>query len=40
MSFSPSPKTRRLLWFIGLYAGGIVAVGAVSLLLRSLMTGV
>ncbi len=40
MSFTPSPKTRRVLWFIGLYAGGILVIGAVSLLLRSLITGI
>ncbi|HBN50178.1 hypothetical protein ABIE64_000581 [Thalassospira sp. MBR-102] len=39
-AFSPKPKTRRVLWFIGLYAGGILVIGAVSLLLRSLITGI
>jgi len=40
MSLAPSPKIRRVLWFIGLYAGGILVIGAVSLLLRSLITGI
>ena len=37
MAFNPSPKSRRVLWFIGLYVGSVVVLGAVSLLLRSLM---
>ncbi|WP_412776726.1 DUF2474 family protein [Thalassospira lucentensis] len=32
-----SPKTRRILWFAGLYIGSILVLGAASLLLRSLM---
>ncbi|WP_430470647.1 DUF2474 family protein [Thalassospira lucentensis] len=32
-----SPKTRRILWFIGLYVGGIVVLGAASFLLRAMM---
>ncbi|NIY77311.1 DUF2474 family protein [Thalassospira sp. HF15] len=32
-----SPKARRWLWFIGLYVGGVVSLGALSLLLRALM---
>jgi hypothetical protein len=26
--------TRKLLWFVGLWAAGVAAVGAVSLLIR------
>ena len=29
--------TRRLLWFLGLWAAGVAAVGAVALLLRTAM---
>lgn len=32
-----SPKARRWLWFVGLYVGGVVVLGAASLLLRALM---
>ncbi|HCK16968.1 MAG TPA: DUF2474 domain-containing protein [Thalassospira sp.] len=32
-----SPKARRWLWFVGLYVGGIIVLGAASLLLRALM---
>jgi hypothetical protein len=32
-----SPKTRKWLWFVGLYIGGVVVLGAASLLLRALM---
>ncbi len=28
---------RRLLWFVGLYAGGVAVVGAVVFLLRRLL---
>ena len=28
---------RRLLWFVGLYAGGVAAVGAAAFLLRRLL---
>ena len=28
---------RRLLWFVGLYAGGVVAVGAVAFAFRRLL---
>ncbi len=28
---------RRLLWFMGLYAGGIAAVGAVAFVFRRLL---
>ena len=28
---------RRLLWFVGLYAAGVVAVGAVAFVLRRLL---
>jgi len=27
-------KARQLVWFVGLWAAGVLAVGAVSLLLR------
>lgn len=33
-----SEKTRRWLWFVGLYLGGVVVVGAFSLLFRALMS--
>jgi hypothetical protein len=29
--------TSRLLWFLGLWAAGVAAVGAVAMLLRALM---
>lgn len=29
-----APLTRRLLWFVLLYAGGVIAVGAVAYALR------
>jgi len=29
------PMSRRLLWFVGLWAAGVGCVGAVSLLLRA-----
>lgn len=32
-----SPKARKWLWFVGLYVGGVVVLGAASLLLRALM---
>ncbi|WP_417830083.1 hypothetical protein [Thalassospira sp.] len=32
-----SPKARKWLWFVGLYIGGVVVLGAASLLLRALM---
>jgi hypothetical protein len=28
---------RRLLWFVGLYAGGVVTVGAAAFLLRRVL---
>ena len=28
------PLHRRLLWFVGLWAAGVLSVGAVSLLIR------
>ncbi|BDW95439.1 hypothetical protein MACH10_11240 [Thalassospira tepidiphila] len=37
MAMFRSPKARRLLWFVGLYVGGVVVLGAASLLLRALM---
>ncbi|PKR48343.1 DUF2474 domain-containing protein [Thalassospira povalilytica] len=30
-------RTRRLLWFIGLYIGGIVGVGLAAFLLKALL---
>ncbi|MCC9625659.1 DUF2474 family protein [Thalassospira sp. MA62] len=32
-----SQKARRWLWFVGLYLGGVITLGAASLLLRALM---
>lgn len=32
-----SPKTRRLLWFVGLYIGGIAVVGTVAMLLKAML---
>ena len=32
----PGPA-RRLLWFVGLYAGGVAAVGAVAFVLRGVL---
>lgn len=32
-----SPRGRRLLWFVGLWAVGVGAAGAVTLLLRGLL---
>ena len=37
MASTKSPKARRWLWFVGLYIGGVVVLGAASLLLRALM---
>jgi hypothetical protein len=31
---TPAPLARRLAWFAGLWAAGVAAVGAVSLLIR------
>ncbi len=34
----PGPAAaRRLLWFVGLYAGGVAAVGAVAFAFRRLL---
>ena len=30
-------STQRLLWFVGLYAGGVAAVGAVAFAFRRLL---
>lgn len=35
MSARPSPLWRRLLWFAGLWLGGVLAVGAISMLIRA-----
>lgn len=35
MSAHLPPLWRRLLWFAGLWLGGVLAVGAVSLLIRT-----
>jgi hypothetical protein len=32
--------TRRLLWFLALWAAGVVVVGVVALVLRAVMRGV
>jgi hypothetical protein len=32
--------TRRLLWFVALWAAGVVVVGVVALVLRAVMWGV
>ena len=31
------PALRRILWFIGLWAAGVAAVGAVAFLLRAVL---
>jgi Protein of unknown function (DUF2474) len=33
----PRRRAHRLLWFVGLYAAGLAAVGAVAFLLRTAM---
>ncbi|WP_417826800.1 hypothetical protein [Thalassospira povalilytica] len=33
-----SERTRRLLWFIGLYIGGIVGVGLAALVLKAMLS--
>ncbi|MBY0332935.1 MAG: DUF2474 family protein [Acetobacteraceae bacterium] len=33
------PGLRRVLWFLGLWAAGVVAVGAVGLLIRLAIRG-
>jgi hypothetical protein len=33
----PQGKAHRLLWFVGLYAAGLAAVGTVAFLLRAAM---
>jgi len=30
-------RARRLLWFVGLYAGGLAVVGAVAFVVRRLL---
>lgn len=35
MTDRPPLLWRRLLWFVGLWLGGVLAVGAVSLLIRT-----
>jgi hypothetical protein len=40
MAASPSDgRWRRLAWFVGLWLAGVAAVGAISLLLRAVVTG-
>lgn len=34
---APSPLWKRLLWFVGLWAAGVAAVGAVAFLLRRIL---
>jgi hypothetical protein len=29
----------RLMWFVGLYVGGVAAVGALALCIRAVLTG-
>ena len=33
----PGTAGRRLLWFVGLYAAGLAAVGAVAFVMRRLL---
>ena len=33
----PATAGRRLLWFVGLYAAGVAAVGAVAFVMRRLL---
>lgn len=33
----PAPMRRRLLWFVALYALGVLAVGGVALALRAVL---
>ena len=33
----PSSLPRRLAWFVALWAGGVLALGAVGLLIRSVL---
>lgn len=35
MTTRPTSLWRRLLWFAGLWLGGVLAVGAVSMLIRT-----
>ncbi|MHC8494236.1 hypothetical protein ACTU44_16200 [Thalassospira sp. SM2505] len=32
-----SERTRRLLWFVGLYVGGIVVIGTAAMLLKAML---
>ncbi|WP_288350716.1 DUF2474 domain-containing protein [uncultured Thalassospira sp.] len=32
-----SERTRRLLWFVGLYSGGIVGVGLAAFMLKAML---
>lgn len=34
---TPSPRWRRLAWFVGLWCAGVAAVGALAYALRLLM---
>ncbi|WP_017667457.1 hypothetical protein [Sandarakinorhabdus sp. AAP62] len=33
------PLSRRLAWFVGLWAGGVAVVGAVGLIIRGWLLG-
>ena len=35
MAAGPTPLWRRLLWFFGLWFGGVLTVGAVSMVIRT-----
>ncbi|WP_310474770.1 DUF2474 domain-containing protein [Sandarakinorhabdus sp.] len=34
-----TPLSRRLVWFVGLWAAGVAVVGAVGLLIRTWLLG-
>jgi len=34
---SPAPIWKRLAWFVGLWAAGVAAVGAVAMLIRAVL---
>ncbi len=34
---APAPLWRRLAWFVGLWAAGVAAVGAVAMLIRAVL---
>ena len=37
METQTGPLWRRLLWFVALWAGGVICVGAVGLVIRSVL---